>query len=173
MEIRPLLPAFLTVGLIAAAAPAGTELVAFPSGFATDFVRYEVVDRPDRKIARFMYINRAAWEAAKAGEPLPDGTVVVMEDHEVRMNGEKPVTDAQGRMIPTDVTTNVFVMEKRAGWGAEYPPELRNGEWEYAWFGPDGARSEKPLNRCFECHKAQEAEDYTFTTFRAVQGRGG
>ena len=157
---------------IGVAAPAGTDLVAFPEGFMTDFVRYQVVDRHDRKIARFMYINRPAWDAAAAGQPLPDGAVVVMEDHKVRMAGEEAaVLDADGGLIPTDQTTTVFVMEKRAGWGAEYPPELRNGEWEYAWFTADGARTDKALTGCFECHKAQEAEDFTFTTFKAVAAK--
>lgn len=155
-------------GLFAVVAAAGTELVAYPEGFETDFVRYQVVDRHDRKIARFMYLNRPAWEAAEVGAPLPDGSIVVMEDHAVRMKGEEAVLDSLGRLIPTDDTSNVFVMEKRAGWGADYPVELRNGEWEYARFSPEGVRSDKPLTACFECHKGQEAEDFTFTTFRAV-----
>jgi hypothetical protein len=162
---------FPVAALTAALSAAGTELVQFPAGFETEFVRYQVVDRADRKIARFMYIDRASWDAAKAGQPLPYGAVVVMEDHSVRMKGEEPVVDTNGRMIPTDATTNVFVMEKRAGWGIEYPEEVRNGEWEYAWFTSDGTRSDRPMDRCFECHKGQEAEDFTFTTFKAVAAK--
>ena len=164
----------LCIGMAAAAATAagvhaGTEEVALPADYQTDFVRYEVVDRLDRKKARFMYMNADAWAAAEPGQPLPDGTVVIMEDHDIRLDGAgEPVLDSAGRVIPTDVVTNVFIMEKRAGWGADYPDELRNGEWEYAWFGPDGVRSFKPMTACFECHKAQDAEDYTFTAVKAV-----
>ncbi len=168
---KPLAAASL-LAAFAVAAPAGTELVAFPEGYATTFLRYQVVDRADRKIARFMYINQPAWDAAAAGQPLPDGSIVLMEDHKVRMKDEEtPVTDAEGRFIPTDETTNLFVMEKRAGWGAEYPEELRNGEWEYAWFTTEGVRSDRALTGCFECHKGQEAEDFTFTTFKAIAAR--
>lgn len=163
-----------TIGVIAVAAAtliahAGTEKVEFPSGFETTFTRYEVVDRIDRKKTRFMYMNAEAWEAAVAGAPLPYGSVVVMEDHKIRMiDDETPVVDSQGRLISMDGTTNVFVMEKRAGWGQDYPDDVRNGEWEYAWFAPDGTRSDKPMTACFECHKTRSAEDFTFTTFKAI-----
>lgn len=170
---RSAIPTTLAVaGLVAVIASAGTELVDYPRGFETDFVRYQVVDRPDREIARFMYMDRPSWEVAKPGEPLPHGSIVVMEDHLVRMKGEEPVRDAEGRLIPTDETTNVFVMEKQEGWGEEYPEETRNGEWEYAWFTPDGERTDRSMDGCFECHKAQAAEDYTFTTFKAISERG-
>ena len=121
------------LGLAATAGIAGTDKVAFPEGFQTAYTLYTVVDRHDRKRARFMYMSPIAWEAAVAGQALPDGSVLVMEDHSVRMAGEEQtVLDSQGNLIPTDETTSVFVMEKRAGWGAEYTEEKRNGEWEYA-----------------------------------------
>ena len=170
-------PKYCLAGALALSATAlfvsaGTDKVLFPAGFETDFTRYQVVDRHDRKRARFMYMNTAAWDAAVAGAPLPDGSIIVMEDHKVRMVDEETmVLDAGGGLIPTDETTNVFIMEKRAGWGAEYAEDVRNGEWEYAWFSPDGVRSDRPMDGCFECHKAQEGEDFTFTTFQAVMER--
>lgn len=167
-------PMTWSVGLVVAVAAAyiahaGTEKVSFPTGFETTFTRYEVVDRADRNKTRFMYMNSKGWEAAVAGEPLPYGSVVVMEDHKIRMIDETtPVVDSQGRLISMDETTNVFVMEKRAGWGQDYSDDVRNGEWEYAWFAPDGTRADKPMTACFECHKAQAAEDFTFTAFKAI-----
>lgn len=55
-------------------------------------------------------------------------------------------------------------MEKRTGWGTEYPEHLRNGEWKYARFGSDG----KPpatvdTKPCFECHKPMSGQDFVFT----------
>ena len=56
------------------------------------------------------------------------------------------------------------VMEKRAGWGTEYPVEWRNGEWEYAAFSPAGALNEKAnYKACFECHKPHEKMDYVIS----------
>jgi hypothetical protein len=157
----------LSVGAIgiAASAMAGPEKVAYPESYRTEFVRYITIDRPDRKIVRWFYVNPEALAAAQPGEDLPDGTVLIMEDHQARLDArEEPVVDAQGRFISTDEVTNVFVMEKRPGWGAEYPPEMRNGEWEYAWFLPDGARkADAKFDGCFACHMNRAGRDFTFT----------
>lgn len=156
-----------------AVAWAGPEKVAFPEGYQTSFVRIATKDRPDRDppIVRFFYVNPDALAAAQPGEPLPHGTVAVMEDHlaEIGPDG-KPVTDANGRFVPTAEVTNVFVQEKQPGWGEEYPPELRNGEWEYAWFEPSGAPKEgRTMEGCFECHAGAAGADYTFITAPFVE----
>jgi hypothetical protein len=154
---------------------AGPDKIAHPEGYATEFVRYFTVDRPDRGIVRFFYVNREALEAAKPGQELPRGTVLVMEDHKVRLDAnEEPVSDAQGRLIPTDEVTNVFVMEKQDGFGQEYPPEKRNGEWEYAWFLPDGSRkADARFDGCFSCHLSRTARDFTFTFYKYVLDQKG
>ncbi len=167
---RSHLAAAMLAALLVAPTPgvaqAATERVAYPEGFATGFVRFDTRDKPDRKITRFFYMDRESHARATPGEPLPHGTIVVMEDHKVRMAGEQPVTDAQGRFIPTDTVSNVFVMQKGAGWGSEYADDTRNGEWEYAWFDPAGQRrADKSMDGCFQCHKAQAAKDFTFLTF--------
>lgn len=150
--------------LAANEAAAGPELVAYPKGFERDFVLYNKVDRPDRKTVRFMYADPAAVEAARPGEELPHGTVLVMEDHKAQLDGETAVVDGDGRLVPTDEVTNLFVMEKQAGWGADYPPEKRNGEWEYAWFLADGtAKADARFDGCFACHQSRAARDFTFT----------
>ena len=170
----------VAVALGVSYASAGPELVLYPDGYATGFVRYTTVDRPDRKppIVRFMYVNPDALLAAKPGAALPDRTVIVMEDHKAALNAAgEPVLDANGRFVPTDEITNVFVQEKRAGWGADYPAEVRNGEWEYARFEPDGARKtgEKvKYDGCFECHKGVAEQDFNFTLSPFIsQMKGG
>ena len=45
-------------------ASAGPDRVALPDYRSNDFVRYMIVDRPDRKRARFMYVNRPGFDAA-------------------------------------------------------------------------------------------------------------
>jgi hypothetical protein len=155
--------------LVAVGAPvaAGPEKVAYPEGYVTSFVRYATVDRPDRDppIVRFLYVNPEALAAAEAGEPLPYGTVLVMEDHLARLDAQgQPETFADGRFVPTTEITNIFVQEKGEGWGEEYPPEVRNGEWEYARFLPDGTVTPNAtFDGCFECHKGVEAQDFNFS----------
>ena len=154
---------------------AGPEKIAHPAGYATEFVRYFTVDRPDRKIVRFFYVNREALEVVEPGQELPYGTALVMEDHKVRLDAnEEPVSDAQGRFIPTDEVMNVFVMEKQEGFGQEYAPEKRNGEWEYAWFLPDGSRkTDAKFDGCFSCHLSRAERDFTFTFYKYVLDQKG
>jgi hypothetical protein len=55
-------------------------------------------------------------------------------------------------------------MEKRRGWGAEYPETLRNGEWEYARFTATGEPAPNFNARpCFECHKPMSQQDFVFS----------
>lgn len=167
------LSVFLAAALMALAgsAAAGPERVAFPDNYRNDFVRYLTIDRPDRKITRFFYVNAAALDAAVPGEALPDGTVLVMEDHEIELEGEAPKRDAEGRFVPTDEITNVFVMEKQPGWGEAYAEEIRNGDWDYAWFEADGQLKHSDPARyegCFSCHQLRAGRDYTFTLFKVL-----
>lgn len=165
MRFLSVIAAILLIG--SGTASAGPEKVAYPEGFATSFVRYATVDKPDRKppITRFLYVNREALAAAAAGMPLPYGTVIVMEDHLAQLDDAgAPVTNADGGFVPTAEIGNVFVQEKGRGWGADYPAETRNGEWEYGWFLADGSpKPDAKFGRCSECHKGVEDQDYNFT----------
>jgi len=169
---RPISLALAGLLLSASGAAAGPERVAFPAGYQDGFVRYLDVDRPDRKIKRLFYVNPAALEAAKAGDPLPDGTVLIMEDHPVELAGEAPRRDAKGRFIATPEVTNVFVMEKQPGWGEAYPADTRNGDWDYAWFDAAGTLKHSDPERyagCFNCHQSRAGRDFTFTFFKYVE----
>lgn len=137
------------LGLTAAltvSALAGGDLVVFPARYK-DGVHYATVTRGS--IIEELFVSRAAIDAVKAGQPIPSGTVIAMEDYR------------DGKLF------RFVVMEKRTGWGAGYPPEKRNGEWEYQAFNADRSvnRGEN-LDRCFACHKGQAAQDFVFTSDR-------
>jgi Cytochrome P460 len=73
------------------------------------------------------------------------------------------VKDVNGRLIRGPLN-RIVVMEKRTGWGAEYPAELRNGEWEYQVFEPDGKpRANAKHEACFTCHKPKSGQDFVFS----------
>lgn len=171
--LRSSLPIVAAVILLSASgAVAGPERVAFPGGYQQKFVRFLDVDRPDRKTKRFFYVNPEALEAAEAGQALPDGTVLVMEDHPVELDGEQPRRDTEGRFIATPEVTNVFVMEKQPGWGEAYPADKRNGDWDYAWYDAAGTLKHSDPARyegCFSCHQSRAGRDYTFTFFKYVE----
>ena len=89
-----------------------------------------------------------------------------------------PIKDSNGRFIKKDIIAHT-VMEKRTGWGADYPADWpRNGEWEYAVFGPDGQPNEKANannKACFTCHLPHAKQDFVISlaklnnTFPAAQ----
>lgn len=144
--VRSRLWAVLTLAAasaIARQAEAGRELVKFPDRYA-DGVHYTTVTRGN--IREEIFITRSAIDAVKNGQPMPSGTVITMEDYR------------GGELL------RYIVMEKRAGWGAEYPEDLRNGEWEFQAFNADKTVNENEnVTRCFSCHKSQAAQDFVFT----------
>jgi len=88
---------------------AGPEMVVFPSG-AQRSVLYAEVDRPDLKQVRHLFAAPETARSAKPGAPLP-----------ARRGPHHGDLRGPGRR-PRRAT--------RAGWGAAYPDDLRNGEWE-------------------------------------------
>ena len=143
---------------------AGPEKISFPTAWK-DHVLYTVVDRYDVKQHRELYASTpAAVQAMKEGKPLPDGTVLTLVQYKAQLDAAgAPVKDARGRFTKGDLIA-FTVMEKRQGWGSEYPAELRNGEWEYAVFSPAGVLNEKANYKgCFECHKPHEKQDYVIS----------
>jgi hypothetical protein len=124
---------------------AGGDKVVFPEGFDKG-VLYTTVDRADNKQYREIYTSAAAVDAAKKGQPMPDGTVITLVQFAAKLDDQgNPAKDANGRFIK-DKLLGFTVMEKRKGWGAEYPENIRNGEWEYQAF-------RAKLEACFNCHK--------------------
>ncbi len=153
----------LAVSIWTARTHAGADKVAFPTNFK-DGVLYQVADRYDVKQYRELYAPAAAVAAAKAGKPLPQGTVLTLIQYKAVVDAQgNPVKDAKGRFQKGDLIAYA-VMEKRAGWGSEYPADLRNGEWEYAVFGADGKFNDKAnYKACFQCHKPHDASDFVIS----------
>lgn len=163
MRTRPALMIAAWLGFAASAA-AGPELVELPEDYRTSFTNYASIDRTNPKQIAEAWANATALAAAKQGGPLPDGSILIMEVWQARLDAqEKPVLDGNGRRIKDKLAT-IAVMEKRKGWGAGYPPEVRNGEWEYAAFDPTTrARRQQDYKPCFDCHKPKVETDFLFT----------
>lgn len=136
-------------GLWSTLAMADTNQVAFPADFERG-VHYGTVNRGN--IREELYVNRAAIDAAKQGRPMPTGTVVTLVDYR------------DGALF------RYVVMEKRAGWGADYAPDKRNGEWEFQAFKADrSVNAAENLDRCFSCHKSQANQDFVWSLDRMKQ----
>lgn len=152
----------------ACATMVGPDNVAFPTGYKSQ-VRVTTVDRADTKQVREIYASAAAANMARAGKPLPNGSVFTMEIYQAKADTKGELAkDSNGRLVKGDLTA-VFVMEKRAGFGAGYPDELRNGEWEYARFAPGGERvANADTKPCLQCHKPMAKQDFVFSLPRLM-----
>jgi hypothetical protein len=105
------LPAILALAL---AQPASSEpnRVGFPDNLDA-LEHYTTVTRGE--VTEFIYTSRAALDAIKAGEPVPPGTQVILQDWR---NGE---------------VYRLFVMQNGEGWGEEYGEATRTGDWQFQW----------------------------------------
>ncbi|HMH52867.1 MAG TPA: cytochrome P460 family protein [Candidatus Acidoferrum sp.] len=153
----------LAVVLVAQRGNAGPDKIAFPENYK-DGVLYAVIDRYDVKQFRELYGTAAAVQAAREGKPIPSGSVLTLVQFKAQVDGQgNPIKDANGRFVKGDLIAYT-VMEKRAGWGTEYPDDLRNGDWEYAAFGADRKLNDKANYKgCFQCHKPHEAQDFVIS----------
>ena len=147
---------------------AGGEKIAFPENYAKG-VLYTTVDRADNKQYRELYTTPEAIAAVKAGQPMPSGSVITLVQHKAKLDADgNPEKDANGRFIKGELI-GYTVMEKRSGWGSEYPEEMRNGEWEYQAFKADKTVNDKAnLKNCFTCHKPLDKQDFVFS-FEAMK----
>jgi cytochrome c553 len=130
--------------------------VSFPEDYRTAFTRYTTIVFPDRNQLRYYYANATALRAAKAGQPLPDGSMLFVEVYST-----KP--DVDGWPLP-DRLTGYAAMAREKGWGRDIPGMLRNEDWNYALFTPQ--KQHRPgVNQaeCLACHKPQDQVSYTFT----------
>jgi hypothetical protein len=159
----------------AGAALAGSDLVSYPDGYQETFTHYTTRNRDDeRKQVVKIFANDAALVSAKAGGALESGAVIVMEIYKAELDGdEKPVKGGDGLFVPAELAA-ITVMEKRTGWGAEYPDEWRNGEWEFAAFSADDrSLVERDYQPCFACHKPLAESDFLFSFDALKQAVGG
>jgi plastocyanin len=110
-------------------------------------------------------------KAAREGQPIPYGTVLTLAAYAAKVDANGvPVKDANGRFIK-DKLLAVNSMQKGQGYGADIPAEVRNGDWIYQSFTPDGKVNDKAnLTACFQCHLPFAKDDY-LTNMAKLAGR--
>jgi cytochrome c553 len=154
----------------AAAAIKKTHM-AFPKDFPKGFTLYLTSNEADKNQVSKSYITAAAFQAVKAGKPLPDGTAIIVSHSSAKLDAsKKPVVEKDGSWA-IDKLDGYAGMEMRAGWGKDIPELLRNADWNYGVFTADKAA--KPgVNQtiCLACHKPQAAVSYLFS-FKELQAK--
>jgi hypothetical protein len=143
-------PRLLTASLIAGAsifaawqASAEANRVTFPKEFDR-LVHYATVKRGDS--TEHMLTTPAAIEAVRNGREVPPGTHVVLVDYR----------DSQ--------VFRYFVMEKGPGWGGDYAPARRTGDWQFQSFKPDRSiNMSENTARCQSCHQSRRDQQFLYT----------
>lgn len=134
---------FCVIALQGGSVSAESNRVTFPTNLDR-LVHYTTVTRGN--VTEHMLTSREAIEAIKLGQAIPSGTHFVLVDYR----------DSK--------VFRYFVMEKRDGWGVDYEPSRRTGDWQFQHFKPD-----KTINlsentaRCQSCHKGREDNEYLYT----------
>jgi cytochrome c553 len=138
--------------------------VTFPENYKATYTKYDTVNFPDNKQVRYYYANDVAMRAAKAGTPLPDGSILIAEQYSTKLGADnKPVMGADGFFLPEKIV-GYAAMGRDAGWGAEIPEMLRNENWNYAAFTADKQpRAGVNQAECLACHKPHQNTSYLFT----------
>lgn len=125
---------------------AQTNRATFPKDFDR-YVLYATYDRGFAKEEAFALPETVA--IAKAGKPLPPGTQLVLGIWRARQLAE------------------YFVMEKGVNWGADFPADVRTGDWHFQQFDTNRQiRRTAFAERCQSCHSSQSHDDYLFTIDR-------
>lgn len=139
-------------------------LMTFPADHKSTFTHYTTINFPDTKQVRTYLANKVALDAAGSGAPLPDGSVLLVEVFKARVDATgMPIKGPDG-LFEKDTLLFFTAMERQKGWGDGIPGELRNENWRYAVFDPDGTpRPNVPEARCLACHKPKAAESFLFT----------
>ena len=138
--------------------------VTFPEGYKSSFRMYQTVNRADINQVRYLWANSVAWQAARDGKPVPEGAVLVLEQHAAKLDADKkPVTGSDGFFV-ADRLVAYALMGTGKDWGRDFPDMLRNGEWNYAVFNPD-MKMRTGVNQadCLACHKPLDKTSFVFS----------
>lgn len=139
--------------------------VAFPDGYKS-YKNYLSLDRTGdnhNQIIR-LFANDTAARGPGGDGRFANGSILVGEIYKAKLdeNG-KPVVSILGRRI-RDKLAAVAVMEKREGWGEAFSKDLRNDDWDFAVFSPDGKRLvKKDIDACRSCHAPLSDKDHVFS----------
>lgn len=134
----------------------GTSMdrIGFPTGYQTTFTQLYVFDNDANRQVRVVWANDIAM-TVDPNQPwnFPYGSILLFESYPAVLDSAgNPALDENGRFQRGNLTT-VFAMKKDHGFGVEYGP-IRNGEWEYVSYNPDGTTATAPANSgaCALCH---------------------
>lgn len=147
----------------------GENKIAFPDDYQQAFTRYSIIDQAGPKRVRHNYVNKAGLQGVDGQGVFADGTYILTEIYAAKLDADgNPVSGDDGHYV-ADKLLAYAVMEKRQGWGDAIPEELRNDDWNYAFFSPEKQAREINHAACLACHKPLDDADYLFSYQQLVE----
>ncbi|MGB0909748.1 MAG: cytochrome P460 family protein [Nitrospirales bacterium] len=149
--------------------PKDGELM-FPKDYKTFPTFLKGIQKPNA--VRDLHINMIGSKAQQ-GQPFANGSILVMEVFKAQkdMNDEL-AKDTQGNLVKGELA-KVLVMQKGNGWGMNAPAGMKNGNWIYSAFKPNGERIDVDYAKCRGCHlPLGDAKDYVHRYDEYFEKRG-
>ncbi len=138
--------------------------IAFPQGYKNTFKIYVSNDRvmnPDQTIR--IYANDIAMQGPGEDGKLPYGAVLVAEVYKAKKDENNIViVSSLNRRISGDLAL-IAVMQREKGFSDNLPEGLKNEDWDFAAFKPDGSVANKDLNECRACHAPLTETNHLFS----------
>lgn len=150
--------------MVAGAAMAEDVELNLPADYKTTFDNYMISDRlgqEDQVIS--LFANDTARDGVRADGKLPYGSILVGEIYQARKDADGNVVESElGRRVADELKV-IVMMERQEGWDAQYPDELKVGDWQFEVFSPDGKNLGKDTTACRACHHPLTDTEYTFS----------
>lgn len=139
--------------------------VQYPTNYRSTYVHYATVDRKDG-VVRELYIHPDSLARLRSGQPLPTGTIIVIEGYDALRDAAGTLLKApDGRLLKGEMTKPLHVAEKRSDW---HDDDFESGQLSGDWnFGSFDAITGKPfvesLTACFNCHNSTQRSDFIWS----------
>ena len=138
--------------------------IAFPQDYKATFTHYVSNDRvmnPDQTIR--IYANNIASQGLGEDGKLPYGSVLVAEVYKAKKDeNNQVIVSSLNRRISGDLAL-IAVMQREEGFSDNLPEGLKNEDWDFAAFKPDGSVAKKDLNECRACHAPLTETNHLFS----------
>ncbi len=142
----------------------GNNNIQLPVDYRSTFTNYVSNDRlmnPDQTIR--IFANDIAMQGPGEDGKLPYGSVLVAEVYKAKKDKEgKIITSNLNRRV-RDKFVLIAVMQREKGFSDNLPDGLKNEDWDFAAFKPDGSLAEKDLNECRACHAPLTTTNHLFS----------
>jgi Cytochrome P460 len=106
-----------------------------PPNYRETFIHYATIDRIDG-ISRKLYISPSAIDALAKGDPIPEGSQIIIEAYSVqRDESGQFVRDEKGWFIQETLDPEIHSSEFRTSWQlADMHTTSRSGDWNFMAF---------------------------------------